>query len=133
MKVKIDKLDTLCSEYIRKRAITEVGGCERCLTPKRDIVKDNGSIYPAWKQLQTCHFHSRRKHSVRYDPDNLVACCFGCHQYLDSHAQEKIDFFKQRLGERDFDLLTARANSSEKADKELIGLYLKNLIKEMEK
>jgi len=131
MRIKLNKLDILCSEYIRKRAIAEVGGCERCLTPKHDIIKEDGTIYPAWKQLQTCHFHSRRQRSVRYDEDNLAGCCFGCHQYLDSHPLEKIEFFRKRIGEQAFDLLTARSKPS-KPDIEAITLYLKAKLREVE-
>ncbi len=132
MKIKRDKLDELCSEYIRKRAIKQAGGCERCLSPKYDILKDNGEVYPAWKQLQTCHFYSRRQHSVRYDPDNLVGLDFGCHQYLDSHPIEKIAFFEKRLGTQGFDMLTHRANTPQKVDKQAIKLYLQERIKEVE-
>jgi len=132
MKVRIDPLDKLTSEYARRRAIQKTGGCERCLTPKYDIQKEDGSIYPAWKQLQACHFFSRRHHSVRYDPDNLVGCCFGCHQYLDSHPEEKIEFFKNRLGEQAFDMLKNRIRTPARfMDKEVIRLYLKEKIKEL--
>ena len=132
MKIKRDKLDDLCSEYIRRRAIQKTGGCERCLTPKYDIQKEDGSIYPAWKQLQACHFHSRRHYSIRYDPDNLVGCCFGCHQYLDSHPLEKVEFFKARLGEDKYDMLNSRMRIIHpKPDKVLLTLYYQQKIKEV--
>jgi len=132
MKVKINALDRLASEYIRKKAIKEVRGCQRCLTSKFDIQKDDGSIYPAWQQLQCCHFHSRRSRSVRYDPDNMVALDFGCHQYLDSHPQEKIDFFKNYLGEERFELLLARTRNMERIDENAIWLYYKEKIRQLD-
>ena len=73
------QLDSLFSEYIRKRAISKVGGCERCLTPKFDIQKDNGDIFPAWKQLQCSHFIGRSKKSTRLDEDNCIGICGACH------------------------------------------------------
>ena len=116
MRVKIDPLDKLVSEYVRKRS---KGYCERC-----------GKYY-GWKKLQACHFHTRSKKSVRYDEDNLVALDFGCHQYLDSHPYEKIEFFKERLGDK-LDLLNARASKPGKLDKKLLWIYYREKIKEYE-
>jgi len=118
MKIRIDPLDVLVSEYVRRRAIQRVGGCERCLTPKTD-----------YKQLQAAHFHGRSKRSVRYDPDNLAGLCFGCHQYLDSHPLEKVEFFKSLLGEQDFDLLNSRMRNMEKPDKKLLTIYYQEKLK----
>jgi len=131
LRVKIDHLDKLTSEYVRKRAIKTVGGCERCLTPKYDIVKEDGSVYPAWKQLQASHFHSRRKHSVRYDPENLVALDFGCHQYFHENPREFERWFQCHIGERNYDMLQARASKTQRVDKDLTKLYLENQIREL--
>ncbi len=106
MKIKLTPMDRLFSRIIKERDKY----CQRC--------GGTGG-------LQTAHFHSRSNHKVRWDEDNCCLLCFGCHSYLDGHPLEKTEFFKQRLGEIKFDLLTARANSSQKADKELVGLYLK--------
>jgi len=120
MRIKIDSLDKLFSKYIRLRAIKTVHGCERCLTGKQD-----------YKGLQCSHFFGRSKRSTRYDEDNAVGLCFGCHQYLGSHPLEHVEWFKQRLGER-FDLLQARAGIPGKPDRELLTIYLKAKIKELE-
>ncbi len=118
LKVRIDPLDKLASEYIRKRSR---GYCERC-----------GKFF-GWENLQCCHFHSRRKRSVRYDTDNLMALDFGCHSYLDGNPLEKIEFFKNRLGEQAFDYLNARSRVPARfIDKEAIGLYLKEQIRQLE-
>ena len=132
MKIKIDELDKLASEYVRKRAIQMAGGCERCLTPKYDIAKDNGSIFTAWKQLQCCHFYSRRRHSVRYDPDNLVGLCANCHSYFHSQPLEFVEFIKARLGEEKFAQLRLRAEGRGKIDRAAWVIYLKQLLKEVE-
>ena len=105
MKIKIDALDKLFSRYIRNRDRC----CQRC-----------GSS----KSLQCCHMHSRRHQNTRFDPDNAVALCFGCHQYLDSHPIEKIEFFQARLGGQGFDLLRARSQEACKIDREAIKLWL---------
>lgn len=112
MRVRIDPLDTLASKYIKLRD----KWCQRC----------GGT-----SGLQTAHFHSRRKRSVRYDTDNLCLLCFGCHIYLDGNPLEKIEFFKSRLGEQAFDLLNCRARITyPKPDKKAIELYLRAKIKE---
>ena len=131
MKVKLDKLDILFSEYIRRRAILRCGGCERCLTPKCDIQKENGDIFPAWKQLQCSHFHGRSKRSVRYDPDNCIGICGACHLYLTSHPLEHVEFFKTLLGEEKFDMLNSRVRIRAPIDKELLKLYFQEKVKEV--
>ena len=114
MRIKIDPLDKLFAQYIKLRD----KWCQRC----------GGA-----SGLQTAHFHSRRKRSVRYDPDNACLLCFGCHIYLDGNPLEKVEFFKQILGEEAFDLLNARARITyPKLDKEAIKLYLKEQIRKLE-
>lgn len=53
----------------------------------------------------------RGKASTRFDPDNAAALCFGCHRWLDTHPDLKREFFRERLGDRAFDLLEIRANT----------------------
>lgn len=130
-KIKLTKLDTLFSEFIRKRAIKAVGGCERCLTPKYDKQKDNGDIFPAWKQLQCSHFWGRGKQSVRYDEDNAVGLCGACHMYFTAHPAEHAKFFQAKLGLDKYDYLEYRAYHSEWNDGKLIEIYLKEKIREV--
>jgi len=128
VRVKIDPLDRLASECVRRRAIVIDGGCQRCLTPKYDIEKEDGSIYPAWKQLQTSHFIGRSNKAVRYDLDNLVGICAGCHIYLTAHPLEHVEWFKQHLGDR-FEMLQGRQHQTGKVDRNAIYLYLKEQIR----
>jgi len=134
MKIKISPLDRLFSQFIRLRAMKRVGGCERCLTSKNDIQKEDGSILSAWQQLDCAHFHGRGSQSVRHDEDNAIGACGACHMYLDSHPVEKVEFFRQGLGQERFDMLQCRARTPAKyIDKVAIGLYLKLKISELEK
>ena len=126
--IKISLLDSKFSEVIRRRAILNTGGCERCLTPKYDIQKDNGDIFKAWKLLQCSHFIGRATKSVRWDEDNACGLCGGCHMYLTAHPMEHVEFFKNRLGDR-YDLLQARTRNI-KPDKYAIYLYLNELLKD---
>ncbi len=121
MKIKVTALDKLFSEYIRKRAILRVHGCERCLTGKTD-----------YKQLQCSHFWGRGKRSVRHDEDNACGLCYGCHAYFTAHPVEHRDWFLKHLGEQPFDMLEKRAQTPQKIDVELITLYLKAKLRELE-
>ena len=130
--MKLDPLDKLFSEYIRRRAIQRTGGCERCLSPKFDIQKDDGSIYPAWKQLDCAHLLGRWKGSIRFDESNAIGACGGCHLTLDRSHTEKEDFLKSHLGQERYDLLKARERIPARyIDKEAIGLYFKAKIEEI--
>lgn len=116
-------LDALYREYIRKRAMERVGGCERCLTPKVN-----------YKDLQTAHLHSCRNHTTRWDVRNAVGLCGGCHLYLDSHIDAKKEFAVKCLGEEEYERLYVLAEMTTKQspiDYKLVEIYLKQLLKEL--
>lgn len=114
----MDKLDTLFSRFIRLRA---GGKCEYCGKPTE------------FKRLQCSHFHSRRKRSVRYDPDNACGLDFTCHQFLGGNPYQHTEFFKKRLGSKRFEELNIRAEiTPAKLDKEKVAADLKERIKLME-
>ena len=127
----IKALDAMCSEYVRRKAIRDIGGCERCKTQKFDIQKENGETFESWKQLQWSHYWGRGKHSVRYVPENAAGICGGCHLYLTAHPQEHTEWFKKRLGEREYLLLEIQAQTPQKLDYEAIRIYLKEKLKEI--
>ncbi len=113
MRIKIDPLDKLCSQFVKLRD----KWCQRC----------GGS-----GGLQTSHFFGRAMKAVRWDPENVCLLCFGCHQYFHAHPLEHVEWYKARLGD-EFDLLNGRSRATyPKPDKEGIKLYLKEKIKEME-
>lgn len=118
MKIKIDSLDKLFSRIIRLLAN---GRCQRCLKPTD------------FNRLQCCHFISRSNKKVRWDLDNAIACDYGCHSYLDSRCQEKIEFFKKLLGETRFEKLGQRANwPSKKIDRAMIENFLRLYLSRLE-
>ena len=118
MKIKIDPLDTLFSQFIRQRA---QGKCEKCKQPRE------------MKALQCSHFHGRRKKSVRWDEDNASALDFHCHQYFTENPLEHTEWFKKRLGEKKFKDLNIRANIRVgMPDKKVLTLYYEQKIKEYE-
>jgi len=122
--------DDLFSEYIRKRAIMRSGGCERCLTQKYDIQKDNGEVLPAWKQLQCAHLISRRHQGTAWDIDNALGLCGSCHMNIDSMDQKSI-FIVEKIGRKQYELLLIRKAGVHHIDKAALILYLKKQIEEL--
>lgn len=121
MKIRIDPLDQLFSEFIRRRAVERVGGCEKCLHPYE------------WKRLQCCHFHGRGMKSVRWDESNAAGLCFHCHVEIDSQPVEKVEWWRKRLGQEAFDMLEGRKRQTwPKPDKQAITLYYREMLKGME-
>lgn len=117
MRIRLDPLDILFSRFIRLRAN---GVCEKCGNPV------------GFAKLQTSHFHGRRKKSVRWNEDNACALCFSCHQYFTENPLDHVEWFRERLGEGKFTLLYIQAQKRNKVDKELVRLYLKQKIKEVD-
>jgi hypothetical protein len=60
--------------------------------------------------LHCSHYYGRGRFSVRFDPDNAVALCYGCHRFLGSNPADHLDFIRERLGSEKFRKLTARRN-----------------------
>lgn len=103
MKIRISKLDKLFSDYIRSR---DKWTCQRC----------NTRYKPPTSGLHCSHFWGRRMKSVRFDTENCVALCHGCHVYFTGNPYLHTEFMKSRLGEKQFDLLMLRANSPQRPD-----------------
>ena len=121
MRIRIDPLDKLFSQYIRMRAIQRVHGCERCGAWKAD-----------YKQLQCAHLISRWHKSIRWDEDAALGLCGGCHLWIDHEAEEKLELLKNKIGEDKVLLLKARARTPARyLDREAIRLYYKAKIEEV--
>ena len=117
-------LDNLYRDYIRMRAIRRVGGCERCRQPKLN-----------YSYLQTAHFHSRGKHTIRWDPQNSAGLCGGCHRFIDSNKEAKLEFELQILGQEEYERLLVLARMTTKQspiDHKMIEIQLRTLLKEVQ-
>lgn len=118
------RLDDLYSEYIRKRAMLRIHGCERCHTWKSD-----------WKELQAAHCFTRGNHTTRWDIRNGAGICGGCHLYIDSHEDAKFELFRNLIRDsKDFENLYFITNMTSKqspVDYKLVEIYLKTLIKQL--
>lgn len=115
-RLKRSPADKLFSDYIRTR---DDWTCQRCFR----------QYDPPTISLHCSHFHGRGKKSVRFDPENAVALCFGCHQHMGAHPQEHRDFFFKRLGEKKYDALTIRANTPQRVDEKFIAMGIREQLR----
>lgn len=118
--MKRDALDALFSKYIRLRAKST---CERC-----------GKTYPSNSRALHCaHIFSRGKLSVRYDPRNALALCYGCHRHADQHKETVLyPLYIATHGKACFEQLQLRANLPKKLDRTAVALELRALLKELD-
>lgn len=116
MKIKITKLDALFSKYVR---LLSGGYCKRC------------GKWLGYAKLHNAHFHSRRKHSVRWDVDNTAPLCYGCHSYVDGNPLKKIEFFLEILGQDRFNKLNERAENLTKVDRDKLTMIYKKGIEKL--
>jgi 5-methylcytosine-specific restriction endonuclease McrA len=103
MKIKIDPVDKLFSDYIRMR---DGYRCQRCNT-----------YFPEEKRggLHCSHYFGRGRENTRFDPENCDALCFGCHRIWGSEDKEGYRTFKiKQLGENGFNALQVRAEAFKK-------------------
>jgi len=101
-----NKLDRIVSEIVRAR-----GYCVWCGNPKYEL-------------LQCCHIYSRSNLAVRWDLNNLLCMCAGCHFKAHQRPLEFASFVKEFLGKFKYTELKNRANSIKKwYPHELIDLY----------
>jgi len=88
----VDKLDQLTSQIVR---LYEHGKCEHC----------------GKEATQVHHYFTRSRYSVRWDFDNLLAVCFGCHTFwCHKYFEECRDYLISRIGEESFSKLKLKSN-----------------------
>jgi 5-methylcytosine-specific restriction endonuclease McrA len=111
-KANIDsQLDILWSKRVK-----EIGYCEKC-----------GKTYG----LQASHIISRTHRNTRWDLQNGLCLCKGCHKFW-AHKEplEFTEWVKEKLGEKEYEALRMRGQIIAKGlDKEAIKLYLLNTTK----
>ena len=119
MKISIKPLDKLFSKYIRSR---DSWRCRRCKTQYEHPTSG----------LHNMHCFTRGAKNTRFDTENCMAGCYGCHSYLDSHPEEKYKFWTKEIGAARFALLRLRAHTPGKIDTELIKIWIKKKLQELE-
>lgn len=118
--IKIDKADSLFSQWIRLRDKQ----CLRCHAP----VKLNDKGLPI--NLQASHFQGRGKESTRFDPENVCTLCAGCHQYFTAYPAEHYQWQVQRLGQKTVDNIILRSNQTVKKDRKMEVIKWKLALKQ---
>ena len=114
--IKISALDKVFSLYIRKRDKWTCQRCHKVFTPPTNV-------------LQCSHFFGRTMKSVRFEPFNCDALCYGCHRYWEKEDREGYRAFKvKQLGERGFNLLTLLAHQPCAPDYKLLMIAYKKLV-----
>ena len=106
-RIKRDPADIWFSKYIRLKAGFICAVCKR-------FCGENGG--------EASHFHGRRKESVRFDEDNVVCSCFGCHRRFTEMPQEHRAWKLKQLGQQRFDALNVRANLPAQKDRKLMAI-----------
>ena len=115
--IKIDKADTLFSKYLRLKY-------KRCQCCGKRGAGDLGIT-----GLQASHFWGRRMESVRYDLQNVDCLCIGCHKAFTDSKEQYREWKKEYLGEKEYDLLSLRANNYSKKDRKMEAIKWKLALK----
>lgn len=118
--IKRDEADVIFSRYVRLKA-KKCENCGRLGTGKEGITG-----------LQASHFHGRRKESVRFDLENVDCFCIGCHRMLGTNNRQAYEAYKlKQLGQKRYDLLLLRANTTGKKDRVLQKIIWTKALKEL--
>jgi len=96
--IKRTSADKWFSDYIRAR---DNWTCQRCGRKFPDYIE--GGDNTALGGLDNAHCFTRGHNLVRFEPNNAVALCYGCHSYLDANPTEKFSFFEDRVGTETFE------------------------------
>jgi len=120
-KLLVKKLDTIFSEYIRRRyAKNDISECVTC--GKKDH----------WKKLQAGHFMSRKHYSTRWDERNVEVQCQGCNVWRYGEQYK----FSLHLGTDLADELLIKSRQIEKfSNADLVMMYetYKQKVKDLDK
>lgn len=124
--IKLNRADTLFSNYIRAKARWKCEYCGR-------VCRDWSGTTIFWK-LEASHYWVRGNWSVRYDERNVHALCFSCHAKLGEYRNDETGdydvWMKKLLGKRGYDKLKIDAHTTAHRDKDLWLRYVQQLIKE---
>ena len=88
-----NKLDRECSRIIRSK-----GFCASC-----------GSV--DYAKLQCCHIFSRTYRNTRWDLDNMICMCAGCHFEAHKNPIKFVEKVKEYLGDYKYNLLKNKHNA----------------------
>lgn len=119
MKIKIDRADSLFSQWVRLRDRQ----CVKC----GSAVQFNDKGMPVTHQAS--HFMGRGKESTRFEPLNVDTLCMGCHMFFTAHPAEHYRWQVERKGEDVIDKLVLQSNTYKKKDRKLEAMYWSQQLK----
>ena len=121
MRIALDKADRVFSQYIRLRD----GKCQRC----NSLVVINLETGMPISHTAS-HYFGRGKEPTRFDVDNVICLCMGCHRLWASDEREEYRAFMiKRLGQDGFDSLLMRSQLYQKKDRKMAYIIAKELLK----
>lgn len=118
--MKLRRTDILFSQFIRSR---DNWTCQRC----------HKYYEPPTQALHCSHYWGRAREATRFEPDNCISLCFGCH-LLWGHGDlrdEYKTFMFIRLGEKRFKMLMVQAHQYKKKDDKMNLIIIKELLKSL--
>lgn len=119
--IKITSGDRFFSLCVRERANWT---CERCGTYHQ----------PPTTALHCAHWHSRGNWSVRFDPSNALALCYGCHQYTSVNREtEHRPLMLKVFGELELDRVATEKNRPATRVKKFLPEIAKHYRQELER
>uniref|UniRef100_A0A6M3J0R8 Putative homing endonuclease n=1 Tax=viral metagenome TaxID=1070528 RepID=A0A6M3J0R8_9ZZZZ len=92
-----------------------------------ELVREAGCCFRCQKKeyLQCAHIVSRRYLQTRYDFNNAICLCRGCHKYFTEHPLEWEIWIEKTFGKRYYKRLRDKALKYAKIDYEEIVYKLK--------
>lgn len=118
--VRIDAADKYFSLFIRYR---DNWTCQRCF--RKFEVGSQG--------LHNSHHFGRARENTRFDPTNCDALDHGCHAFFTANPVDHCAWKLARIGQREYDKLTIRANTHRPKDRKLQALIAKKLYEDEKK
>ena len=122
--IKVDPADRDFSLYIRLKAKK----CVKC--GKKGEPDRFGRPVMG---LQASHYKGRGKWSTRFDEQNVDPLCISCHKRFTEHKGEYDDWKLQQLGEKEYNNLILRANTTGKKDFVMQRIIWKQELKNLER
>ena len=115
-------LDALCRKLVVE--LRDRNTCQRCGTEK---VREDAQIHWA-------HIFTRNHKRLRWNPDNSLALCAGCHLWMDREKRDGYLWFARKFPDRAMGLGLLRRDRSRKPKMDLATerLWLENAIREWE-
>ncbi len=108
----VAKRKKLDPDYWFSLCVRERAGwsCQSCGKHYEPVVSNNTGL-PGNPGLHCSHYIGRANYSVRFDPYNAVAHCYGCHAKFEGNPHNFMEWTFQRLGGWLYDMLIEKSNN----------------------